>query len=206
MYKVGVPFPGCTCCRRKQTRQCVVRGQLARLRLQATRCTRSLRCILCFFFHTHTRTLSSPLTPGCTGQQHTAKHHERHSWNVLQHSSPCREPRRSQPPLWPCQLHLLTHSWVGHTFLAMIIIIYAVLVHCCIFLHVSWMNQESKSNRFKAGQTYLPSGHGGMRVQPAGVYIGRIPQSHKWPCVNWYSNLCSLEYRWIERFAVITAY
>ena len=32
---------------------------------------------------------------------------------------------------------------------------------------------------FSSGQTYLPSGHGGMRVQPAGVYIESIPQSHK---------------------------
>ena len=38
---------------------------------------------------------------------------------------------------------------------------------------------NSSFHLFKAGQTYLPSGHGGMRVQPAGVYIERIPQSHK---------------------------
>ena len=47
-----------------------------------------------------------------------------------------------------------------------------VIVKCAGILDYSEL-------RLKAGQTYLPSGHGGMRVQPAGVYIERIPQSHK---------------------------
>ena len=62
-----------------------------------------------------------------------------------------------------------------------------------------------KTGSFKAGQTYL-SGHGGMRVQPNGIYIERIPQSHKRPCISILAHICSLEYCWIERFAIITAY
>ena len=46
--------------------------------------------------------------------------------------------------------------------------------------HMTATTESSEENWLvKAGQTYLPSGHGGMRVQPAGVYIECIPQSHK---------------------------
>ena len=48
----------------------------------------------------------------------------------------------------------------------------------------------------KVGQTYLPSGHGGMMVQPAGVY--------KLIC---YCSACMQPRdRWIKGFAVNTAY
>ena len=91
-----------------------------------------------------------------------------------------------------CDLRVLR---IGHT-----------CVICALRSNNCELREKSQFAIFKAGQTYLPSGHGGMRVQPAGVYIERIPQSHKWPCVNWCSILCSYEYRWIERFAGITAY
>ena len=44
--------------------------------------------------------------------------------------------------------------------------------------HTSLLDNKSMKV-VKAGQTYLPSGHGGMQVQPAGNYIERIPPSHK---------------------------